>query len=58
MSNYRTETLTFEVVNFSGPYHIILWWPCYIRFTAIPSYVYLKLNIPGPADIITMEAKA
>jgi hypothetical protein len=23
-SNYRTDTLTFEVVNFSGPYHIIL----------------------------------
>jgi hypothetical protein len=24
VSNYRTETLTFEVVDFSGPYHIIL----------------------------------
>jgi hypothetical protein len=23
-SNYRTEMLTFEVVNFSGPYHVIL----------------------------------
>jgi hypothetical protein len=23
-SNYRTEMLVFEVVNFSGPYHVIL----------------------------------
>jgi hypothetical protein len=57
-SNYRTETLTFEVVNFSGPYHVILGRPCYVKFVAIHSYTYLKLNIPGPAEIITMEAKA
>jgi hypothetical protein len=25
-SNYRTEMLSFEVVNFSGPYHVILGW--------------------------------
>jgi hypothetical protein len=48
MSNYRTETLTFEVVNFSGPYHVILGQPCYIKFMDIPSYAYLKLKIPGP----------
>jgi hypothetical protein len=24
VSNYHTKTLTFEVVDFSGPYHIIL----------------------------------
>jgi hypothetical protein len=24
VSNYRTETLTFKVVDFSGPYHVIL----------------------------------
>ena len=27
-SNYRTETLTFEVVGFHGTYHTILGWPC------------------------------
>jgi hypothetical protein len=57
-SNYRTATLTFEVVNFFGPYHIILGQPCHIKFMAIPSYTYLKLKIPGPVGIITMEAKA
>jgi hypothetical protein len=25
-SNYRTEMLSFEVVDFSGPYHVILGW--------------------------------
>jgi hypothetical protein len=50
MSNYRTETLTFEVVNFSGPYHVILGQPCYIKFMDIPSYAYLKLKIPGPVS--------
>jgi hypothetical protein len=49
--------LTFEVVNFSGPYHIILGWPCYIKFMAIPSYTYLKLKITGPTGVITVEAK-
>jgi hypothetical protein len=44
-SNYPTEMITFEVVDFSGPYNI-------------PSYVYLKLKIPRPAGVITVEAKA
>jgi hypothetical protein len=49
--------LTFEVVDFSEPYNIILGRPCYIKFMAIPSYTYLKLKILGPTGIITMEAK-
>jgi hypothetical protein len=51
-SNYCIETLTFEVVDFSGPYHIILGWPCYVKFMATPSYTYLKLKILGPTSII------
>jgi hypothetical protein len=58
VSNYRTETLTFEVVNFFGPYHIILGHPCDIKCMAIPCYAYLMLKIPGPSGIITMEAMA
>jgi hypothetical protein len=58
VSNYRTETLAFEVVDFSGPYHIILGWLCSIKFMVIPSYVYLKLQIPGPTRVITVKAKA
>jgi hypothetical protein len=56
-SNYHTETLAFEVVDFFGPYHIILGWPCYVKFMAIPSYANLKLKIPGPARVIIVEAK-
>jgi hypothetical protein len=49
--------LTFEVVDFSGPYHIILGQPCYVKFMAILSYFYLKLKIPAPTKVITVEAK-
>jgi hypothetical protein len=49
--------LAFEVVDFSGPYHIIMGWPCYVKFMAIPSYAYLKIKIPGPVGVITVEAK-
>jgi hypothetical protein len=56
-SNYRTETLTFEVVDFFGHYHIILGQPCYVKFMAITNYAYLKLKIPGSAGVITVEAK-
>jgi hypothetical protein len=57
-SNYRTEILAFEVVDFSGPYHVILGRPCYVKFMATPSYAYLKLKILGPAGVITMKATA
>ena len=36
-SNYRTETLTFEVVGFHGTYHTILGRPCYEKFMAVPN---------------------
>jgi hypothetical protein len=41
VSNYRTEMLAFEVVDFSKPYHVILGRPCYIKFMTISSYAYL-----------------
>jgi hypothetical protein len=47
-SNYRRETLTFEVVGFHGTYHDMLGCPCYVKFMAVPNYTYLKLKIPGP----------
>jgi hypothetical protein len=56
-SNYYTEMLMFEVFDFSGPYHIILRWSCYDKFMDIPSYAYLKLKKPRPAEVITVEAK-
>jgi hypothetical protein len=55
-SNYRKETLTFEVVAFPGVYHAILGRPCYAKFMAVPNYTYLKLKIPGPKGVITVGA--
>jgi hypothetical protein len=52
--NFRTETLTFEVVGFSGTYHAILGRPAYAKFMAVPNYTYVKLKIPSPKGIITV----
>jgi hypothetical protein len=51
-TNFRKETLTFEVVGFCGTYHAILGHPCYARFMAVPNYTYLKLKMPGPNCVI------
>jgi hypothetical protein len=53
-SNFRKETLTFEVVGFRGTYHAILGRPCYAKFMAVPNYTYLKLKMPGPNCVITV----
>jgi hypothetical protein len=53
-SNYRKETLTFEVVGFRGTYHAVLGRPCYAKFMAVPNYTYLKLKMPGPNKVITV----
>jgi hypothetical protein len=55
LSNFKKETLTFEVVGFHGTYHAILGCPCYTKFMAIPNYTYLKLKMSGPKGVITVE---
>ena len=55
-SNNHKEVLTFEVVGFKGTYHAILGWPCYAKFMAVPNYTYLKLKMPGPNGVITVES--
>jgi hypothetical protein len=54
-SNFRKETVTFEVVRFHRTYHAILGCPCYAKFMAVPNYTYLKLKISGPKGVITIE---
>ena len=53
--NYRTETLTFELVGFPKTFHTILGCPCYAKFMAIPNYTYLKLKMLGPHGVITIS---
>jgi hypothetical protein len=52
LRNFRTETLTYELVGFSWTYHAILGRPVYAKFMAMPNYTYLKLKIPDPKGII------
>ena len=52
--NYRTKTLTFEVVGFPGTFHAILGRPCYVKFMAVPNYTYLKMKMLGPNGVITV----
>ena len=44
------------MVGFKGAYHTILGCPCYAKFMAIPNYTYLKLKMPGPNGVITVES--
>jgi hypothetical protein len=53
-SNFRKETLTFEVVGFHGTYHAILGNPCYAKFMVVPNYTYLKLKMSDPKGVTTI----
>jgi hypothetical protein len=53
-SNFRKETLTFEVIGFRGTYHTVLGRPCYAKFMVVPNYTYLKLKMPSPKGVITV----
>jgi hypothetical protein len=54
-SNFRRETLTFEVVGLRGIYHAVLGRPCYAKFMVVPNYTYLKLKMLGPNGVITVR---
>jgi hypothetical protein len=53
-SNFRKETLTFEVVGFRGTYHTVLGRQCYAKFMVVPNYTYLNLKMPDPNGVITV----
>ena len=53
--NFRREILKFELVNWQSQYHAILGRPTFAKFMAIPHYAYLKLIMPGPAGVITIN---
>ncbi|XP_039827027.1 uncharacterized protein LOC120688708 [Panicum virgatum] len=54
-ANFRTETLTFEVVDWKGVYQAILGRPAYAKFMAVPNCTYLKLKLPGSNGVITVS---
>ncbi|KAI5000347.1 hypothetical protein ZWY2020_004936 [Hordeum vulgare] len=54
-SNYRSESLLFEVVKIKSPYHALFGRSAYAKFMARPCYAYLKLKMPGPKGPITVH---
>ena len=53
--NFRSEELIFDIVPFRSGYHALLGRTAFARFNAVPHYAYLKLKIPGPRGVITVN---
>lgn len=57
-SNFCTEWLQFEVIDFLGAYNTILGRQGYIKFMAIPNHTYLKLKMPAPTGSLHIYVSA
>ncbi|KAI5000077.1 hypothetical protein ZWY2020_004666 [Hordeum vulgare] len=53
-AHFRRESIWFELVDLSSPYHALLGRLALAKFMAIPHYAYLKMKMPGPKGIITI----
>ncbi|KAI4979900.1 hypothetical protein ZWY2020_016653 [Hordeum vulgare] len=53
-AHFRRESIWFEVLDLSIPYHALLGRPALAKFMAIPHYAYLKMKMSGPMGIITI----
>ena len=54
--NFRSEELIFDIVPFRSCYHTLLGRTAFAKFNAVPHYAYLKLKMPGPRGVITVNA--
>ena len=53
--NFRSKELIFDIVPFRSGYHALLGRTAFARFNAVPHYAYLKLKMPGPHGVITVD---
>ena len=53
--NFRSEELIFDMVPFRSGYHALLGRTAFARFNTVPYYAYLKLKMPGPRGVITVN---
>jgi hypothetical protein len=53
--NFRSEDLIFDIVPFRSGYHARLGRTAFACFNAVPHYAYLKLKMPGPRGVITIN---
>ena len=51
----QSEDLIFDIVPFRSGYHALLGRIAFARFNAVPHYAYLKLKMPGPCGVITVN---
>ena len=54
-NNFRSEELIFDIVPFRSGYHALLGRTAFAKFNAVPHYAYLKLKMPGPRGVITVN---
>ena len=47
--------MIFDIVPFRSGYHALLGQTAFARFNAVPHYAYLKLKMPGPRGVITVN---
>ena len=53
--NFCNKDLIFDIVPFRSGYHALLGRTTFTCFNAIPHYAYLKLKMPGPKGVITVN---
>jgi hypothetical protein len=53
--NFHSEDLIFDIVPFHTGYHALLGRTMFARFNIVPHYTYLKLKMPGPKGVITVN---
>ena len=55
LDNFRSEELIIDIVPFRSGYHALLGRTAFAKFNAVPHYAYLKLKMPGPRGVITVN---
>ena len=53
--NFQSEELIFDIVPFRSGYHALLGRTAFAKFNVVPHYAYLKLKMPGPRGVITVN---
>ena len=54
-NDFQSEDLIFNIVPFRNGYHALLERTAFSHFNAVPHYAYLKLKMPGPRGVITVN---
>jgi hypothetical protein len=55
LNHFRTDYVSFVVMNFEGTYHAILGRPVLTKFMVVPHYSYLVLKMPTEHGVLTLR---